>query len=81
MRDWAARAGVSWALDPAVKMPSEEKLKAMPIEDVGTNFVGGKDGSKGITLTPMKFPYRIRTINMKPSSPKLELVPLPVDRK
>jgi hypothetical protein len=81
MRVWAERAGVSWALDPEVKMPSEEKLKAMPIEDVGTNFVGGKDGSKGITLTPMKFPYRIRTIDTKPGSPKVEIVPLPMDRK
>ena len=81
MRNWAERAGVSWALDPEVKMPSEEKLKAMPIEDVGANFVGGKDGNKGITLAPMKFPYRIRYIDAKDKSVTPEIIPLPMDRE
>jgi len=81
MRDWAERAGVSWALDPEVKMPSEEKLKALPIEDVGTNFAGGKEGSKGTAVSPMKFPYRIGTIGTKPSPQKPEIAPRPLDRE
>lgn len=38
MRDWAKRAGVMWALDPAVAMPTEEELQKLPIEDSGVDF-------------------------------------------
>jgi hypothetical protein len=35
MRAWAKQADVEWALDPSVKMPSDDALKNLPIEDVG----------------------------------------------
>jgi hypothetical protein len=35
MRDWAKRAGVEFALDAKVKMPSEDELKKLTIEDSG----------------------------------------------
>lgn len=38
MKDWATRAGVLWAIDPAIPMPNAEDLKKMPIEDIGSNF-------------------------------------------
>ena len=41
MRRWAKKAKVEWALDPRVKLPTEEERKKIPIEDIGANF-GGK---------------------------------------
>lgn len=41
MRSWAKRAKMEWALDPRVKMPTEDEMKKLPIEDIGTDF-GGK---------------------------------------
>jgi len=41
MRSWAKRVKMDWALDPRVKMPTEEEIKKIPIEDIGADF-GGK---------------------------------------
>ena len=41
MRSWAKGANMEWALDPRVKMPSEDEMKKLPIEDIGADF-GGK---------------------------------------
>lgn len=41
MRKWAKNANVLWALDPRVKMPSEDDMKKIPVEDIGADF-GGK---------------------------------------
>ena len=41
MRSWAKKAKMEWALDPRVKMPTDEEMKKLPIEDIGANF-GGK---------------------------------------
>jgi len=38
MNDWATRANVRWAIDPKVKMPSNDELRKLPIEDTGTSF-------------------------------------------
>lgn len=38
MNEWAARAGVRWAIDPKVKMPTNDELRKLPIEDTGTRF-------------------------------------------
>ena len=38
MNDWAKRAGVTWAIDPKVKMPTDDELRKLPIEDTGTRF-------------------------------------------
>lgn len=38
MRTWAKGAKMEWALDPRVKMPTDEEMKKLPIEDIGTDF-------------------------------------------
>ena len=49
MRDWAKRAGVEFALDSKVKMPSEDDLKKLTIEDSGIpdSVRGQAPGGKG----------------------------------
>lgn len=41
MRSWAKKAKMEWALDPRVKMPTDEEMKKIPVEDIGADF-GGK---------------------------------------
>ena len=55
MRTWAKRVGVSWALDPKVKLPTEAELQKMPIGDPP----GGE--SRGGTADMKKYPFRIHT--------------------
>jgi S1-C subfamily serine protease len=43
MRRWAKDAGIMWALDPKIKMPTEDELKKMPIEDIGVGGAAKKD--------------------------------------
>jgi hypothetical protein len=38
LHDWSKRAGVDWAVDDKIKMPSEADLKKLPIEDNGVTF-------------------------------------------
>lgn len=61
MTKWAKQAGIEWAIDDKVKMPSEDELDRLPIEDTGTSF-GGKDESL------KDFPYLIRS-NGRPDEP------------
>jgi len=59
MRTWAKEAGIEWAMDPTVKMPSAEELRKMPVEFTGTMFSSSrKDGDK--KMTGKRFPYQIR---------------------
>lgn len=52
MQDWSKKAGVEWALDDSVKMPTEDELKKLPVEDNGVSFSysarseAAKDGKK-----------------------------------
>lgn len=54
MHDWAKRAQVEWALDDNVKMPTEDELKKLPVEDNGVTFSysvrsdAAKDGKKNV---------------------------------
>ena len=52
MRTWAEKAGVLWAIDAKVKMPTKAELDKMPIEDIGVKPGGSKDGKN--------FPYLIQ---------------------
>jgi len=38
MHSWAKSAGVEWALDPNIEMPSLSNLHKLPIEDSGIHF-------------------------------------------
>lgn len=53
MSKWAKSAGVEWAMDDKVKMPSSDELDKILIEDTGTVFGGEKPDAK-------EFPYLIR---------------------
>lgn len=54
MIKWAKHAEIEWAIDDGVKPPTLEKLKEMPIEDVGHKFM--KMGAS------KEFPFLIREI-------------------
>lgn len=57
MIKWAKTAHIAWAIDDKVEMPTDDELKNMSVEDVGTKFDDKKDTLKD-------FPYLIRT-NLK----------------
>lgn len=38
IHEWSKKAGVDWAIDDKVAMPSEEDLKKLPVEDNGVTF-------------------------------------------
>lgn len=49
MHDWSKRANVEWAIDAKVKMPNEEELRKLPVEDNGVTFsysTRSSDGAK-----------------------------------
>ena len=46
MHRWAKSAGVEWAIDPKVDLPSDEELAKLPIEDVGARFSGPSKGDR-----------------------------------
>jgi S1-C subfamily serine protease len=50
---WAKTAGVEWAVDPDVKMPSTEALKKLPVEDTGVTF-GSDDDEEDERAYPTK---------------------------
>jgi len=54
MRTWAKRAKIEWAMDRKVKMPSDEELRRLPIDDSGVEFPSD-DVPKG-----KRFPYLIQ---------------------
>lgn len=56
---WAKRAGILWALDSKVKVPSVEDLKKLPIEDVGADFIS-IDDKKSTGAKGTEFPFMIR---------------------
>lgn len=45
MRAWAKSAGVEWAIDKNVPMPSEDELKKLPVEDAGVEFQAAREGA------------------------------------
>jgi len=38
MQEWSKQASIEWALDANVKMPTEEELEKLPVEDNGVTF-------------------------------------------
>jgi hypothetical protein len=57
MRAWAKKANIEWALDPSVKVPDDDELARIPVEDSGVVFSGDKSaGSKA-------YPFLIHTGN------------------
>lgn len=65
MSSWAKKAGVYWALDHDAKMPSQEELDKLPIEDVGKSFARPGDGKA--TDAMQSLPFMIRPIQVTPT--------------
>ena len=38
MTKWAKDAGILWAVDPKIALPSEDELRKIPVEDIGVSF-------------------------------------------
>jgi len=45
MRVWAKSAGVEWAINDGVPVPSEEELRRLPIDDAGVTFESSRSDS------------------------------------
>lgn len=56
MREWAKKAGVEFAIDRNVEMPSDEDLKKIPVEDSGLPD-SIRDSKTGAAPTPAEYPY------------------------
>jgi len=69
MRNWATRAGILWALDVKVKVPSAEDMKKIPIEDVGADFAA-KVGKKSSQQKSFPFLIQVDT-NLKETSAEI----------
>jgi len=50
MQTWAKTAKIEWALDPTIKMPAEDELQKLPIEDVGKDFKNYEKAGAGKTF-------------------------------
>lgn len=55
---WARSAGVEWAIDDSVKMPTAEELEKMVVEDAGATFTD----SKMMRQMDIDFPTLIRRV-------------------
>jgi hypothetical protein len=52
LHDWSKRAGVEWAVNDKVKMPSEAVLKLLPVEDNGVTFSYGANATRPAEPAP-----------------------------
>ena len=68
MTQWAEKNKIAWALDPKVKMPTEEELDKIPVEDVGADFSKENEEKKRKKrmLTQKDFPFML---GLKPLAP------------
>ena len=71
MQEWAKHAEIEWALDDSVKMPTEEELKKLPVEDNGVEF---SYSAKSACTTPA--PTEFKTIMVGTGKPQLGSVEL-----
>ena len=63
MVDWAKKNDIMWALDAKAKMPTNEELAKMPVEDVGADFSEGNEDKKRKKRdnTKKSYPFLLRT--------------------
>ena len=68
MTQWAEKNKIVWALDPKVKMPTEEELDKIPVEDVGADFSKENEEKKRKkrALSQRDFPF---ILGMRPLAP------------
>ena len=59
MQAWCVQNKMEWALDPKVKMPTDEEIKKMPVEDVGADFSEKNEEEKALrqSKSQRQFPF------------------------
>ena len=61
--DYCEKNKITWALDPSVKMPSEEEIKKMPIENTPKEKEEAKTAEK--ETAKKMFPFKLRVIDLR----------------
>lgn len=56
MQDWAKKAGVEFAMDDSVAVPSDDEMRRMPVEDTGKSFDSAPQGKPA---EQKSFPFMI----------------------
>ena len=67
MVEWAEKNDIMWALDSKVKLPSDDVLSKMSVEDVGADFSSeSNEKRKEKRLRVQKhFPFLLKTQNLR----------------
>lgn len=62
MQEWCEKNKITWALDPKVKLPSDEELAKIPVEDVGADFSPENEAKKAIKrkLVERDYPFLLK---------------------
>jgi len=62
MVKWGEKNKIMWALDPKVKMPTDEELKKIPVEDVGADFSKESEEKKALKRKQVarEFPFLLK---------------------
>ena len=62
MQDWCEKNKIMWALDPKVKLPTDEELAKIPVEDVGADFSPENEAKKALkrSLVERDYPFLLK---------------------
>jgi len=62
MVEWATKNNIMWALDPKVKLPTDDELAKIPVEDVGADFSKENEDKKALKRKEASehFPFLLR---------------------
>ena len=62
MVTWCEKNDIMWALDPSVKLPSDEELAKIPVEDVGADFSKESEDRKALKRkeTNKNYPFLLK---------------------
>ena len=63
MVQWCEKNDIMWALDPTVKMPTEDVLSKIPVEDVGADFSKESQDRKALKRKQLNksYPFLLKT--------------------
>ena len=67
MKSYCEKHDIMWALDPKVKIPSEEDLKKMPIENSPSEQEEDEEKSEKKKMMEKAFPHMIRIVPLPPA--------------
>ena len=62
MQNWCEKNKIMWALDPKVKLPTDEELAKIPVEDVGADFSPENEAKKALkrSLVERDYPFLLK---------------------